>query len=30
VVEQERGRVADFERTLGSLEGQLGRVRQLL
>ena len=30
VVEQERGRVADFERTLGSLENQLERVRQLL
>ena len=30
VVEQERGRINDFERTLASLEAQLSRVRQLL
>jgi hypothetical protein len=30
VVAQEQGRVADFERTLLSLEAQSGRVRMLL
>jgi valyl-tRNA synthetase len=30
VVEQEKTRIADFERTLASLEGQLQRVRELL
>jgi valyl-tRNA synthetase len=30
VVEQERGRIKDFERTLASLDAQLTRVRQLL
>jgi len=30
VVEQERGRINDFERTLASLDAQLTRVRQLL
>ena len=30
VVAQEHARVADFERTLASLEEQLDRVRQLL
>jgi len=30
VVTQERIRIADFERTLASLEGQLVRVRELL
>jgi valyl-tRNA synthetase len=30
VVAQEQTRIADFERTLASLEGQLARVRELL
>jgi hypothetical protein len=30
VVAQEHTRIADFERTLASLEGQLARVRELL